>query len=585
MIPDSPGQTTLAHDVFVSYASLDATGANAVVESLEQHGLKCWIAPRDVKPGAQYADAIVRAITEAKAVVLVLSGSAVASSHVAREVERAASKGKPIIPFRIDNAALNPELEYFLSNAQWIDVPKLGMAAALTRLAAAVGQGSAPAQAVPPARHSGGVGKRVAIAAAVVFGVGIVVGLGFHFWPLAHGGVQAPAVAAISDKSIAVLPFADMSEKKDQEYFADGMAEEIIDLLVKIPGLKVISRTSSFQFKGKTEDLRSIATKLGVAYVLEGSVRKSGDRLRVTAQLIDSRDGAHLFSQTYDRDLSDVLKMQDEIALALVRALQIEVDASDFVFRPALRNAEAYTTYLQGWHADDRADQQGLERAVSDFQRALELDPAFAAAEVGLADAYFDLGIFGFLSPAIAFEKARRAAEDALKLDPTLGVAHAQLGDIHRAYDWDWAAAAKELKQAQELAPNDSTVLFTSAALLGLVLLARGEREAALAEMLKESDDQMRLGGSAMAYFTLGRKVDSDSALAQMIKSPISRPFFIASVFAFRGQLDEALNWLDASNTQGESALLLLKSQLMFDKLQGDPRYRAFLKKKNLPEG
>jgi TolB-like protein/Flp pilus assembly protein TadD len=649
MIPDSPGQTTLAHDVFVSYASLDATGANAVVESLEQHGLKCWIAPRDVKPGAQYADAIVRAITEAKAVVLVLSGSAVASSHVAREVERAASKGKPIIPFRIDNAALNPELEYFLSNAQWIDVPKLGMAAALTRLAAAVGQGSAPAQAVPPARHSGGVGKRVAIAAAVVFGVGIVVGLGFHFWPLAHGGVQAPAVAAISDKSIAVLPFADISEKKDQEYFADGMAEEIIDLLVKIPGLKVISRTSSFQFKGKTEDLRSIATKLGVAYVLEGSVRKSGDRLRVTAQLIDSRDGSHLFSQTYDRDLSDVLKMQDEIALALVRALQIEVDASDFVFRPALRNAEAYTTYLQGWHADDRADQQGLERAVSDFQRALELDPAFAAAEVGLADTYFDLGIFGFLSPAIAFEKARRAAEDALKLDPTLGVAHAQLGDIHRAYDWDWAAAAKELKQAQELAPNDSTVLFTSAALpwtlgrwddalkltnaalardplnptgyenlsqiqlrrgrlaeseeaqrrslairptgigdhylLGLVLLARGEREAALAEMLKESDDQMRLGGSAMAYFTLGRKVDSDSALAQMIKSPISRPFFIASVFAFRGQLDEALNWLDASNTQGESALLLLKSQLMFDKLQGDPRYRAFLKKKNLPEG
>ena len=256
-----------------------------------------------------------------------------------------------------------------------------------------------------------------------------------------------------------------MSEKKDQEYFADGMAEEIIDLLVKIPGLKVISRTSSFQFKGKTEDLRSIATQLGVAYVLEGSVRKSGDRLRVTAQLIDSRDGTHLLSQTYDRDLSDVLKMQDEIALALVRALQIEVDVGDFASRPTLRNTEAYTTYLQGWHADDRADQQGLEQAVSNFQRALELDPTFAAAEVGLADAYFDLGIFGFMPPAIAFEKARRAAQNALVLDPQLGVAHAQLGDIHRAYDWDWAAAAEELKLAQELAPNDSTVLFTSAAL------------------------------------------------------------------------------------------------------------------------
>jgi TolB-like protein len=119
-----------------------------------------------------------------------------------------------------------------------------------------------------------------------------------------------------------------MSEKKDQEYFADGMGEEIIDLLVKIPGLKVISRTSSFQLKGKTEDLRRIASRLGVAYVLEASVRKSGDRLRVTAQLIDSRDGAHLFSQTYDRDLSDVLKMQDEIAASLVRALQIDLGAA-----------------------------------------------------------------------------------------------------------------------------------------------------------------------------------------------------------------------------------------------------------------
>jgi TolB-like protein/Flp pilus assembly protein TadD len=648
MTPDSVNQTASANDVFVSYASQDAAVANSIVESLEGQGLKCWIAPRDVKPGAQYADAIVRAINEAKALVLVMSGSAVDSTHVAREVERAASKRKPIIPFRIDAAALNPELEYFLSNSQWIDVPKLGMPAALAKLKDAVGQGSGVSLSETTAGEPVvGTKKRIAIAAtAVVVALGIAVGSGLYFWSSKHVA-QAPSVVAITDKSIAVLPFVDMSEKKDQEYFADGMAEEIIDLLVKIPGLKVISRTSSFQFKGKTEDLRSIATQLGVAYVLEGSVRKSGDHLRVTAQLIDSRDGTHLFSQTYDRDLSDVLKMQDEIALALVRALQIEVDVGDFVSRPALRNTEAYTTYLQGWHADDRADQQGLEQAVSNFQRALELDPTFAAADVGLADAYFDLGIFGFMPPAMAFEKARHAAEDALRLDPKLGVAHAQLGDIHRAYDRDWTAAAKELKQAQDLAPNDSAVLFTSAALpwtlgrwddalkltnaalardplnptgyenlsqiqlrrgrladaeeaqrralairptgigdhylLGLVLLARGEREVALAEMLKESDDQMRLGGSAMAYFTLGRKVDSDAALAQMIKSPTHRPFFISSVYAFRGQMEEALKWLDTSAMQGESALLLLKSQPMFDKLEGDPRYKAFLKKINLP--
>jgi adenylate cyclase len=203
-----------------------------------------------------------------------------------------------------------------------------------------------------------------------------------------------------------VLPFTDMSEKKDQEYFADGMAEEIIDLLVKIPGLKVISRTSSFQFKGKTEDLRSIGTTLGVAYVLQGSVRKSGDHLRVTAQLINAQDGTHLWSQNYDRDLSDVLKMQDEIAISLVRALQIEVGQNGIDSRPALRNAEAYTLYLRGLHARDRFDQEGTEQAIGDFERVLELDPAFAPAELWLGNAYFVLGLYGFIPPTIAFEKA-----------------------------------------------------------------------------------------------------------------------------------------------------------------------------------
>ncbi len=257
---------------------------------LNSTGLKCWIAPRDVKPGAQYADAIVRAINEAKAVVLVMSGSAVGSSHVGKEIERASSKRKPIIAFRIDAAPLNHALEYFLSESQWIDVPRLGDAGGFDEACGGGGacvDGFAASSSAALVRVE--LQSAIAIAAAVVIGVGAAVGIGVHFWPPGRGGGQAPAVAAITDKSIAVLPFTDMSEKKDQEYFADGMAEEIIDLLVKIPGLKVISRTSSFQFKGKTEDLRSIGTQFGVAYVLEGSVRKSGDHLRVTAQLINSQ--------------------------------------------------------------------------------------------------------------------------------------------------------------------------------------------------------------------------------------------------------------------------------------------------------
>jgi TolB-like protein/Flp pilus assembly protein TadD len=641
----SPNQSTVGHDVFVSYASQDATVANSIVENLESQGLRCWIAPRDVKPGAQYADAIVRAINEAKAVVLVMSTSAAASSHVGREIERAASKHRKIIAFRIDAAPLNHALEYFLSESQWIDVSALGTPAALTKLAEAVGHVSvAPSQA-PTSSHSV-TGKRtpkqIIATVAVVVALGAAVGLGFYFWSSSHKVALPTSVAVISDKSIAVLPFADMSEKKDQEYFADGMAEEIIDLLVKIPGLKVISRTSSFQFKGKTEDLRSIATQLGVAYVLQGSVRKSGDHLRVTAQLINAQDGAHLWSQTYDRDLSDVLKMQDEIAASLVRALQIEVSVRDIASRSALQNTEAYTLYLRGLHAGESLDQQGLEDALSDFQRALDLDPSFASAAGEVSSMYFLLG---------ACEKARRAAEDAIKLDPKLGIAHGFLGEVYRGCDLDWAAADRELGRARALSPNDVTVLFFSALLaenmgrwddalrfinaslardpldpnayamlsliqygrgrleeaeaairrrleispnafghywLGNVLLTRSQPDAALAEMLKVKDEAYRLSGSAMAFFALGRKAESDAALALMVKSQADHdPFHTALVYAFRGESDEAFKWLDRAYAQkgGGNNLAYIKTYTTFRKLEGDPRYKAFLRKMNLPEG
>jgi TolB-like protein/DNA-binding winged helix-turn-helix (wHTH) protein/Flp pilus assembly protein TadD len=451
----------------------------------------------------------------------------------------------------------------------------------------------------------------------------------------------------VSDKSIAVLPFTDMSEKKDQEYFADGMAEEIINLLVKVPELKVISRTSSFQFKGKTEDLRTIARQLGVPYVLQGSVRKSGDRLRVTAQLISSKDGTPLWSQTYDRDLSDVLKMQDEIAAQVVRALQIEVSASDLVSRPALPNTESYTLYLQGLHASERFDQQGWEQAVSYFQRALDLDPSFTDAAAQFAGAYNNLGQFNFMLPDVAFEQARRAAELALKLDPALAYAYAVLGDIRMAH-WDWPAADQELKRAVALAPNDDVILqlaarqsmnmgrwedalkfvnaslsqdplnqfsylvlswiqihrsqlaeaeaairrtveisptFTSAHFhLGVVLFARGQRETAAAEFLKETDNATHLEGSAIANFALGRKPDSDAALAQYIKNYTKYPFSIAEIFAFRGESDEAFMWLERSYAQKDINLFYIVSDPVMKNLEGDPRYKAFLKKMNLPE-
>ena len=495
--------------------------------------------------------------------------------------------------------------------------------------------------------RGGGRTNRAAIAAAVLVAIFAVVALGMHYGSWNQKAAQ-PATVAIADKSIAVLPFVDMSEKKDQEYFADGMAEEIIALLVKIPGLKVVSRTSSFQFKGKSEDLRSIGTQLRVAYVLQGSVRRSGGHLRVTAQLINAQDGTHLWAQTYDRQLADVLEMQGEIAIALVQALQLEVEAN-IVFRPALSNTEAYTLYLQGLHASSRFDQEGMELAVSDFERVIQLDPSFAQAHLMLGNAYFLLGAYGFMPPAVAFEKDRLANERALKLDPNLALAHAQLGDIHRAYDWDWVAADQELKQALALAPADGDILFYAAvqslgmgrwddalkqmnaalaqdplnpsryqvltliqssrgrleeaeaaarralelipmgpfghSFLGNVLLLRGQPDAALTEFSKETVEAARLGGIAMAHFAQGRKADSDAALAQMTKHPTDHPFFIAQAYALRGDPNASLKWLDAAYEQKESGMLpLIKGDAMFKKIEGDPRYKAFLKKMNLPE-
>jgi TolB-like protein/tetratricopeptide (TPR) repeat protein len=647
--------------IFLSYASHDTETARSVCRYLESHGVPCWMAPRDVRPGAPYADAIVGAISEAKALVLILSGNAVASDHVAREVERAASKHKAIIAFRIDSAPLSPGLEYFLSNSQWIDVPALGMPAALAKLAEAVEQGpTAPAQKIRATKRSGGTKKRFVIVAAILVCVGVAAALGLHYWSLNHRmASQAPAVATsgtresaaspISDKSIAVLPFTDMSEKHDQEYFGDGMAEEILDLLTKIPGLTVIGRTSSFQFKGKNEDLRTIGEKLNAAYVLEGSVRKSGDQVRITAQLINTRTGAHEWSETYDRHIGDVLKLQDAVAAAVVRELQLTVTPGYLNSRAAVKDPEVYDLILRGRHSSDRWDKEGGDEAVTLFQQALDRDATSADASAELAFAYYKLGVGNFLTPAAAFEQARRAAATALRLDQNSTLAHYVLGKIHVVYDWDWAAAEREFRQVAALVPGSAVApngearlsvilgrwdealgqvksalardpldpnsfdILTMAQMrrdhlpeaeaaarraldirptypwshwyLGQILLARGDRDAALLAMQQEETEGARQVGLAIAYYALGRKADSDAALALAIKKYADLyAFEIAVAYAFRKEADEAIHWLERAYAQKDSGLVYVKVELPLKNLEADPRYKAFLKKMNLPE-
>jgi len=270
------------------------------------------------------------------------------------------------------------------------------------------------------------------------------------------------AVAA-PEKSIAVLPFADMSQAKDQEYFADGLAEELMGMLSRVPNLKVPARTSSFYFKGRQATVEEIARTLGVAHVLEGSVRKSGAQLRVTAQLVRAADGFQLWSETFDRRLDDVFKVQDEIAGAVVRALEMKLLEADVPKATPTHSQEAYSLFLQARALHYRGTHEDNLTGIAYLERALELDPEFAPAWFGLGDALvYDFVQFGAGAHDEVRRRAGAAAEEALRLDPNLADAHLLMGRVLAELDWNWSAADVEIRRAVELDPNNMLALWQS---------------------------------------------------------------------------------------------------------------------------
>jgi adenylate cyclase len=264
-----------------------------------------------------------------------------------------------------------------------------------------------------------------------------------------------PSASVAAEKSIAVLPFVNMSNDPEQEYFSDGISEEIINTLVQLPNLKVAGRTSAFSFKNKNEDLRQIAEKLNVNTVLEGSVRKAGNRIRITAQLIEASTGFHLWSQKFDRELSDVFIIQDEIAKAIVDQLKVTLSG-----RPAepkeriqTHNVEAYQLYLKGMALFYK---RGLDmfEGLRCFEAALKLDASYALAMVGVADSYSMLCFHSFMAPEVAWPKAIAAAKSALGLAPDLSEAHCSMGTIALLCERDWPKAEVEYKKSLELNPK-----------------------------------------------------------------------------------------------------------------------------------
>ena len=254
-------------------------------------------------------------------------------------------------------------------------------------------------------------------------------------------------------KSIAVLPFINIGGDAEQEYFSDGMAEEILNSLSHLNDLKVAGRTSSFQFKGKNTDLREIGEKLGVGTILEGSIRKQGSKLRITAQLINVEDGFHLWSEKYDRNMDDIFAIQDEIALAITEKLKIILLEREkkFITKTPTQNTEAYEFYLRGrFYLNKRFLFQSLEQ----FVKAVEMDPNFAKAHAGLADAYVILGFYNFLSAKETMPKAKHAAEAAIRIDHTLCEPYCSLGMYYASYEWNWKEAKNNFLKSIELNPQ-----------------------------------------------------------------------------------------------------------------------------------
>jgi TolB-like protein len=661
--------------VFLSYASEDAGVAKRICEALRVAGIEVWFDQSELRGGDAWDQKIRQQIRDCALFVPIISEHTQARPEgyfrlewklaVDRSHLMAAEKTF-LVPVVVD-ATMEPEalVPTQFRDVQWTRIRAGEVPAAFVdRIAALLNQPVAPHVGSPergvsraPARRLSVVLTALSIAAVVALVTATAIRAGW-LWhkpvpKLEASTAFAPVAttpAAIPEKSVAVLPFLDMSEKKDQEYFSDGLSEELIDMLTKIPELRVPARTSSFYFKGKQATVADIAKALGVAHVLEGSVRKSGNTLRITAQLVRADNGYHLWSETYDRQLNDIFKIQDEIAAAVVKALKVSLLESPAQRVAPTTSTEAYTLYVQARALILHSSPTDNARAADYLERAIQLDPKYAPAWARLTQTRTFQYEMRSLSFEQAREEARRSAQRALELDPNLAAAHLSMARVYRFFDWNWDAVGVEIQRARQLDPGDADALrWAGVHALGLghvaeaidlvqqavdldpldganytilgaanldigryaaadfafrkavelappsgfgshegharVLLATGQAAAALAVFDELEDAGDREWGKALAYFELGRKADSDTAVMNLESNfAETHAYQIAQVHVYRSEIDQAFNWLDHAYREHDRSLSVIKADPFMKTLRGDPRYRALVRKMNLPE-
>jgi TolB-like protein len=657
--------------VFLSYASEDAGVAKLICDALRIAGIEVWFDQSELRGGDAWDQKIRQQIRDCALFVPIISVHTQARPEgyfrlewklaVDRSHLMAAEKAF-LVPVVVD-ATTEPEalVPPQFRDVQWTRIPAGEVPATFVdRVAALLNQPVASYMGSPQRGVSRTPARRLPLVLAtlsVIAVVALVIAMAMHGeWlskkpvPKVDAGTATAPVAtaqpAVSERSVAVLPFVDMSEKKDQEYFSDGLSEELIGLLSKVPDLKVPGRTSSFYFKGKQTTIADIARTLGVAHVLEGSVRRSGNTLRITAQLIQADNGYDMWSETYDRKLDDIFKLQDEISAAVVKALKIVLLADAMPKATPTANQQAYALFLLSRSFHYRQTYADVQKAIDYAEQAVKLDPSFAPAWAALGDSLvYEFSYGGSYAQIRA--RAYSAAQTALRLDPKLSDAHLAMGRVFGELDWDWQAADAQLQTAIALDPNNVLALSVASSYalirgrgddalrlvqkaaevdplandvlgslgnvyyangryaeaetayrkaidvnaagagnhlsLGAALLAEGQPAAALEVMQKETDEPSRQYGLAIAYEAAGRRSDADQALAVLeSRYASSNAEEIGSVYACRREPDKSFAWFDRAYQQRDLALVFIKTDPCIKSLQVDPRYKALLKKLNL---
>jgi TolB-like protein/Tfp pilus assembly protein PilF len=669
----APGNNTLLGEssraVFLSYASQDAPAARRICEALRGAGIEVWFDQSELRGGDVWDQKIRQQIHDCTLFVPIISANT-------------ASRGEGY--FRLEWGLADHRTHMMARNKTFIvpvcvdatpdagaDVPESFLRVQWTRLAAGATppafveriagllgtevvsattprEGAAPLSSALPPRVAASARRAPLILASLGVAVLVAAALVWQPWHLLGGRPRATdAAGAATDKSVAVLPFADMSEKHDQEYFSDGLAEELIDVLTRIPDLRVPARTSSFSFKGKATTVGEIARTLGVTHVLEGSVRKSGEHLRITAQLVRADNGFHLWSQTYDRDVRDIFAVQDDIAHAVAEQLKISLLGNAAAAPKQTTSTEAHNLYLRARYVMDRDAQADLDQAVLLYQQALAVDPNYAPAWAWLAYCHTRRVAQGMDTTGAGYDKATSAARRAIALDPNLPEPYVTLAVAHLQYDRDWAAAAEALAKVARLDPNNALAQQIAGHLnqavgrmseslahfrraveadplnplhrkylgralhyarrpaeavallrqaielnpqfpglhyeLGRALLMTGDSASAQAAFQAEPDSAWRSFGPPLASHAAHQDKEAQAALAALVAKSQGSEFQVAEAYAFLGETDKSFEWLEKARTLHDPGIIWIRRDALLASIAGDRRYGALLERLGMP--